>query len=165
MVLSSARLWLVRAAAAASALVPPGLAAADPARPSIVYILADDFGYGDAACYNPAARIPTPHIDRLAAEGLRFTDAHSGSAVCSPTRYGLLTGRYAWRTHLRRAVLVPYDPPLITPGRLTVPALLRQHGYRTVAIGKWHLGWDWPRRDGDPVFDQPIGGGPTTRGF
>lgn len=133
--------------------------------PNIVYILADDFGYGDARCYNPAGKIATPHIDRLAAEGMRFTDAHSGSAVCSPTRYGILTGRYAWRTRLQLGVLGPYDRPLIAAERLTVPALLKQHGYHTACVGKWHLGWDWPRSDGNVVFDRPIPGGPTTRGF
>lgn len=140
-------------------------ATAEPAKPNVVYILADDFGYGDAGCYNPACKVPTPNIDRLAKEGVRFTDAHSGSAVCSPTRYGILTGRYAWRTQLRRGVLVPYAPPLIAADRLTVPALLKQHGYHTACVGKWHLGWDWPK-DGDRVaFDKPILGGPTTRGF
>lgn len=143
----------------------PALFAAEAARPNIVYVLADDFGYGDAKCFNPDAKIPTPHIDRLAGEGMRFTDAHSGSAVCSPTRYGILTGRYAWRTNLRRGVLQPYDPPLIAADRLTVPGLLKQHGYHTACIGKWHLGWDWPKSGGEVVFDQPIDGGPTARGF
>ncbi|MFZ5832130.1 MAG: sulfatase-like hydrolase/transferase [Planctomycetota bacterium] len=133
--------------------------------PNIVYVLADDLGYGDVGCYNPEAKIATPHVDRLAREGMRFTDAHSGSAVCSPTRYGILTGRYAWRTRLQRGVLGPYDPPLIDAARLTVPALLRQHGYRTACVGKWHLGWQWPQVSGEVVFDQPITEGPTTRGF
>src|SRR5690242_11716357 len=93
-------------------------------RPNIVYVLADDMGYGDAGCYNSAAKIPSPSIDRLAAEGIRFTDAHSGSAVCSPTRYGILTGRYAWRSSLQRGVLGPWAKPLIHPGRLTVAELL-----------------------------------------
>ena len=133
--------------------------------PNIVYVLADDFGYGDAACYNPKAKIPTPNIDRLAKEGMRFTDAHSGSSVCSPTRYGILTGRYAWRTRLRSGVLGPYDPPLIAADRLTVPAFLKQNGYHTACVGKWHLGWEWPKKDGNVVFDEPIKNGPTTRGF
>jgi arylsulfatase A len=134
-------------------------------RPNIVHILADDFGYGDAKCYNPDGKIATPSIDRLAKEGMRFTDAHSGSAVCSPTRYGILTGRYAWRTKLRRGVLGPYDPPLIAADRLTVPALLKQQGYHTACVGKWHLGWDWPKKDGAVVFDRAIANGPTARGF
>ncbi|MBM4017809.1 MAG: arylsulfatase, partial [Planctomycetes bacterium] len=87
-------------------------------------------------------------------------------SVCSPTRYGILTGRYAWRTRLQAGVLGPYDKPLIAPGRLTVPALLAQHGYRTACIGKWHLGWDWPREGAAaPDFTRPIAGGPTARGF
>jgi arylsulfatase A-like enzyme len=140
--------------------------AAEPAKkPNIVYILADDFGYGDAACYNPKSKIPTPNIDRLAKEGMRFTDAHSGSSVCSPTRYGILTGRYAWRTKLRRGVLGPYEAPLIAASRLTVPALLRQNGYHTACIGKWHLGWDWPKTGGQVQLDRAIPGGPTARGF
>lgn len=143
----------------------PAAAADPPSRPNIVYILADDFGYGDVQSYNPNGKLPTPNIDRLAKDGMRFTDAHSGSAVCSPTRYGILTGRYAWRTRLQRGVLGPYDPPLIAADRLTVPALLKKHGYHTACIGKWHLGWDWPKADGKVVFDKPIAGGPTTRGF
>ncbi len=133
--------------------------------PNLVLILADDMGYGDVSCYNSASKIPTPHIDRLAREGMRFTDAHSASSVCSPTRYGLLTGRYAWRTRLERGVLGPYAPPLIEAGRLTVPSLLEERGYHTACIGKWHLGWHWPRRGAEVVFDQPIAEGPTTRGF
>ena len=125
-------------------------------RPNIVYILADDFGYGDARCYNPDGKVATPNIDRLAKDGMRFTDAHSGSAVCSPTRYGILTGRYAWRTKLLRGVLRPYDLPLIASDRLTVPALLKQQGYHTGCVGKWHLGWDWPKKDGTVVFHRPI---------
>ena len=139
--------------------------AAKPARPNIVYILADDLGYGDVQCNNPQGKIPTPNIDKLAAQGMRFTDAHSGSAVCTPTRYGILTGRYCWRSRLQSGVLGPYDKPLIAAGRLTVPALLKQQGYATACIGKWHLGWDWPMVKGTPDFTQPIAAGPTTRGF
>lgn len=135
-------------------------------RPNLVIILADDMGHGHASCFNRESKIKTPHIDRLAREGIKLTDAHSGSAVCSPTRYGLLTGRYAWRTRLVRGVLGPYDPPLIEPGRLTVPELLRKQGYQTACIGKWHLGWNWPGKgQGDPDFTQPIPGGPTAAGF
>lgn len=134
-------------------------------QPNIVIVLADDYGYGDAKCFNPDSKIPSPNIDRLAAEGMKFTDAHSGSSVCSPTRYGLLTGRYAWRTKLRRGVLQPYDPPLITADRPTLPGLLKKNGYHTACIGKWHLGWDWPLKNGEPDFTQPIAGGPTARGF
>src|SRR5947208_4090355 len=137
------------------ALAPstPALAAGPvaPSRPNVVYILADDLGYGDVKRLNPSGKIATPVLDRLASEGVTCTDAHSGSAVCSPTRYGLLTGRYAWRSKLKRGVLGGYSPPLIEPGRLTVPALLAKHGYSTACVGKWHLGMTWPTRDGAPI--------------
>ena len=158
--------------------VMPGLLLAGQAsgnRPNIVLILADDMGYGDLGCQNPQSKIPTPNLDRLAGQGIRLTDAHSPSAVCSPTRYGILTGRYCWRTRLKSGVLWTWDPPLIEPDRLTVPKLLKQHGYATACIGKWHLGWDWPTVDGklpkrnSPAknvdFRRPIANGPTTRGF
>lgn len=135
-------------------------------RPNIVLILGDDLGHGHISHLNPRSKIATPHIDGLAKAGMTFTDAHSGSAVCSPTRYGLLTGRYAWRTRLVRGVLGPYDPPLIEKDRLTLPTLLKQHGYHTACVGKWHLGWDWPRSgQDDPDFSKPIASGPTARGF
>ncbi len=136
-------------------------------KPNIVYILADDMGYGDLGCYNPASKIPTPNMDRLAREGVRFTDAHSPSAVCTPTRYALLTGRYAWRTRLQRNVLGPHSQPLIAEKLLTVPAMLRDRGYTTACIGKWHLGWGWPAPGGDGTRDltKAIPGGPTARGF
>ncbi|MXW64398.1 MAG: arylsulfatase [Bacteroidetes bacterium SB0662_bin_6] len=130
--------------------------------PNIVVILADDMGYGDPGASNPDSKVPTPHIDRLAAEGMRFTDAHSPSAVCTPTRYGLLTGRYAWRTHLKRGVLVGYSPNLIDTTRLTLPGMLRQAGYATAGIGKWHLGLgDAERTD----YAQPLRPGPVSLGF
>ncbi len=136
-------------------------------KPNIVYILADDLGYGDVGCYNPASKIPTPNIDRLAKEGVRFTDAHSPSAVCTPTRYALLTGRYAWRTRLQRNVIGPFSQPLIAPQQFTVAELLSGQGYATACIGKWHLGWGWPKPDdgGQRDFTQPIPEGPTMRGF
>ncbi len=109
-------------------------------QPNIVIILADDLGYGDLRSYNSDSKIPTRHLDRLAEEGMRFTDAHSPSGVCSPTRYGLLTGRYAWRTTLKRGVLNGLSPLLIEPGRMTIASLVKARGYATAAIGKWHLG-------------------------
>jgi arylsulfatase A-like enzyme len=143
------------------------LCAAESPLPNIVLILADDMGHGHVSCLNPQSKIATPHIDALARQGITCTDAHSGSSVCSPTRYGLLTGRYAWRTRLVSGVLQPYDPPLIEPDRLTLPGLLKQKGYHTACIGKWHLGWDWPGGKGaeDPDFSRPIANGPITRGF
>jgi arylsulfatase A len=160
-------------------LVLPLLALPAPAapvtRPNIVVILADDLGYGDVHCYNAQSKIPTPNLDRLAAEGMRFTDAHAPDAVCTPTRYGVLTGRYCFRSRLKAGVLAPWGAPLIEEGRLTLPALLRQQGYATACIGKWHLGWDWPTKDSQPPsskdglgnvdFTKPIASGPTTRGF
>jgi arylsulfatase A len=135
-------------------------------RPNIVLILADDLGFGDVHFLNPErGKLPTPNIDRLATEGMSFTDAHSGSAVCSPTRYGILTGRYAWRSRLQKSVLGPYDSPLIDTGRFTLPAMLKASGYETACIGKWHLGWNWPKVDGKRAFDRPLSGGPTELGF
>ena len=93
-------------------------------KPNIIFIMADDMGYGDVSCYNPDSKISTPNMDRVAREGLRFTDAHSPSAVCTPTRYGVLTGRYCWRSKLKRSVLFGYEPPLIEPERLTVAGLV-----------------------------------------
>ncbi|MFN0088398.1 MAG: sulfatase family protein [Blastocatellia bacterium] len=164
----------------AGALAPlggePRLAAQPVSRPNIVIILADDLGYGDLGSYNPRSKIPTPRLDQLAARGLRFTDAHSPSSVCTPTRYGLLTGRYPWRSRLKSGVLRPYDLPLIEAERLTLAAMLKKQGYATAIIGKWHLGWDWPTTNGQAAavtpdglsnvdYTKPIANGPLTRGF
>ncbi|QNN21386.1 arylsulfatase [Planctomycetales bacterium ZRK34] len=147
------------------------------APPNILYILCDDLGYGDVQGLNLThGKIPTPHIDRLIVEGMTFSDAHSGSSVCTPTRYGILTGRYAWRTRLQRGVLGGADEdPLIAADRLTVPALLRKHGYTTAIIGKWHLGFNYasdvhvpkkpPQRSAGVPVGSRIVNGPTTRGF
>ncbi len=138
----------------ATAVAEAQTAEADSARdtrPNIVYILADDLGYGDLSCLNENSKIPTPHIDRLAQAGRFFTDAHSGSALCTPTRYGILTGRYAWRTRMKRGVLWGYSRNLIEPERMTVASLLKSRGYNTASIGKWHLGMDVPTKDGKPV--------------
>jgi arylsulfatase A-like enzyme len=150
-------------------------AQAGPKLPNIVFILADDLGYGDVRAMNPQSKIPTPNIDRIAQAGITFTDAHSPSSVCTPTRYGILTGRYAWRTRLKKNVLVPYDPPLIESDRTTMPGMLRQRGYRTAAMGKWHLGLEWTTMDGKAPVDKPehnnldytavLTGGPVDRGF
>ncbi|MFP4069879.1 MAG: sulfatase family protein [Opitutales bacterium] len=140
-----------------------------PARPNIVIIYADDMGYGDAGCYG-ATRFPTPNIDRLAAEGMRFTDAHSPSSVCTPSRYALLTGRYGFRSWAGGATLVSSDPLLIDPDRPTIATLLKGAGYHTGIIGKWHLGFGDPR---DPEFEtlsgsdynHPLRPGPLECGF
>jgi arylsulfatase A len=137
-------------------------------RPNIVVILADDMGIGDPRCYNPESCVPTPCMDALAATGVRFTDAHSPSAVCTPTRYALLTGRYAWRSRLKRGVLVGDSRALIEPGRPTIPSMLKQHGYDTAFIGKWHLGlgaYDPEHPDRKTDFSQPLDAGPHTIGF
>jgi arylsulfatase A-like enzyme len=131
------------------------------AYPNVVIILADDLGYGDLGCYG-AKHIKTPHLDRLAREGMRFTDAHSPSAVCTPTRYGLLTGRYAWRTSLKRGVLVGESPALIEEGRLTIASLLKDKGYATAVIGKWHLGLG---SDAKTDFTKALRPGPLDVGF
>lgn len=154
-----------------------GLASAlAAAPPSIVYILADDLGYGDVHALNPErGKIATPNLDRLASQGMTFTDAHSGSSVCTPTRYGVLTGRYAWRTRLQSSVLGNYVEPLIAADRLTVSGLLKQHGYHTACIGKWHLGYtieggqQTAKKKKGSGEGAPLGAitrdGPVTRGF
>jgi arylsulfatase A-like enzyme len=150
--------------------------------PNIVYILTDDLGYGDVSALNPQNKIKTPQIDRLAAEGMRFTEAHASSAVCTPSRYSILTGRYNWRSSLKSGVLGGFSKPLIEKDRLTVAELLRREGYQTGCIGKWHLGMEWPRlpesRDDKPAtnnydagegakidFTKEIKNGPTSVGF
>ena len=181
MIRTSAAVWLAGAVCLAAAQ-----------KPNIVVIYADDLGYGDVQSYNPErGKIPTPNIDRLAAQGMRFTDAHSSSGVCSPSRYTLLTGRYHWRSKLQNGIVGLWEKPLITPGRLTIGGLAKKSGYRTACIGKWHLGWDWPIAEGKKrlfssgghkgkidlaateeqkaawkeTFSKPIPGGPTAVGF
>lgn len=116
-------------------------------RPNVVIILADDLGWGDLSCYG-AERISTPHIDRLAEQGVRATDAHASSSVCTPSRYSLMTGRYAWRSPLSHGVLGPHGPAIIEPSRPTIASVLKSAGYATGAFGKWHLGLGWHRKDG-----------------
>ncbi|HPC98318.1 MAG TPA: arylsulfatase [Bacteroidales bacterium] len=136
--------------------------------PNIVFILADDLGYGDVSFFNPESRIRTPNIDRLAQTGVAFTDAHTGSAVSTPTRYGLLTGRYSWRSEMKSGVLNGYSKALIPRERNTIADMLRKSGYNTACIGKWHLGWNWNNieKGNDSVdFSKPITEGPVERGF
>lgn len=149
-------------------------------KPNIIFILADDMGYGDASCYR-AKKIHTPHIDRLAEEGIRFIDAHSSSAVCTPSRYSVITGRYCWRSSLKNGVLGGHGRPIIEKDRTTAASILKENGYKTAAFGKWHLGLDWVVKpdhelkkefDGiqekDPFmydYSKPFSGGPTELGF
>jgi arylsulfatase A len=152
------------------------------ARPNIIFILADDMGYGDIQALNPDCKIQTPHLNKLAQGGMTFTDAHSSSSVCTPTRYGVLTGRYNWRSRLKKSVCWGFSRRLIEPGRMTVGSLLQDKGYHTAAIGKWHLGMDWPLKNGgfaddgdtwdakykggwDVDYAQPVKNGPTSVGF
>lgn len=157
--------------------------------PNILLIYADDLGYGEVSCYHPErSKIPTPHMDKLAKQGMRFTDAHSSCSVCSPSRYALLTGRYHWRSRLQTGIVGLWEKSLIAPDRLTLGGMVREHGYQTAMVGKWHLGWDWPIPEGKralisagqkkgaspteeqkalwkELFSQDIPGGPVDRGF
>ena len=156
--------------------------------PNILIIYADDLGYGDVQAYNPErCKIPTPSMDFLARQGMRFTDAHASSGVCSPSRYTLLTGRYHWRTRLQKGIVSVFGPPVISAERLTIAGVAKQKGYHTACIGKWHLGWNWPIPDKKKdmfsprqkkimateehrtlwksVFSKKIPGGPTAVGF
>ena len=162
---------------AAALAVPRALFGGQKKNPNIIFIMADDMGYGDVGCYNPESKIPTPNIDKLATEGVRFTDAHTPSAVCTPTRYGVLTGRYCWRSRLKRGVFGGFNRPLIEKDCMTVASLLKEHGYGTACIGKWHLGLNWATKKERPAdleedyeqmevdFSKPIKDGPRTLGF
>lgn len=152
-------------------------------KPNIVFILADDLGYGDLSCYG-ATKISTPAIDRLAVEGMSFTNTYASSSLCSPSRYSLLTGRYAWRTRLDYGVLTSFDKPLIEKERPTIASMLKQNGYHNVCVGKWHLGFEWGLNENAPAnpdstvfgswsptaqdyinFSKPAKEGPLDRGF
>jgi arylsulfatase A-like enzyme len=174
---------MLSACSLASALVAASAAtlhAADaPKRPpNIVIILADDLGYGDVRCYNSDSKVPTPNLDRLAAQGMRFTDAHSPATVCTPSRYSLMTGQMAFRVPNGGAVFTGAGgPSLIAPGRLTLPLMLRKQGYATAAVGKWHIGLTFRDRTGQPIHQggldavrridhsRRIEGGPVDHGF
>jgi arylsulfatase A len=145
--------------ASATSCGPGGSGA--PGRPNVIIILADDLGWGDLGVYG-ADKVDTPNCDRLASEGIRFTDAHSTSAVCSPSRYSVLTGRYGWRTWLKNGILLEHMPLLIESGRLTLPEMMRRSGYATACIGKWHLGWG---NDIGPDWNGEVAPGPLETGF
>jgi arylsulfatase A-like enzyme len=147
-------------------------------KPNILLILADDLGYGDVRCYNDQSKVATPHLDRLAREGMRFTDAHSPATVCTPTRYSLMTGQMAFRVPNGGTVFQGAGgPSLIAPGRLTLPAMLRKQGYSTAAVGKWHVGLTFRDQAGEPIhsgkreeviridFSRRVEGGPLDHGF
>ena len=152
---------------------------AENSKPNIIFILADDMGIGDVSFLNPDAKLSTPNIDSIGENGMAFTDAHTSSAVCTPTRYGLMTGRYNWRSELKFGVLQGYSRALIAPGRDTVATLLKRNGYNTAMFGKWHLGLNWQLKDGSIVkdlkppksiesevdFSKPFTGGPCDHGF
>ena len=190
---NAGHLSMIRCALLSLLIALPTLAfASDPTKPNIVILYADDLGFGDVQCYNPErGKIPTPHIDGLASQGMRFLDAHSSSGVCSPSRYTLLTGRYHWRTRLQTGIVGLWGGPVIQPERMTIGSLAQENGYATACIGKWHLGWNWPipmaqkqyfkttgyngKKDLEAsenhriawkdVFSKPITGGPTSVGF
>lgn len=136
------------------------------AKPNLLIIYSDDQGYGDVSCLNPDAKFQTPNLDRLAREGVTFTNAHSSDSVCTPSRYGLLTGRYSWRTRLKTGVMTAEGECLIEDGRTTIADLLKRAGYRTAMIGKWHLGMDFPGRDpASRDWSQPVRDMPLDKGF
>lgn len=144
-------------------------------KPNVVIIFADDMGYGDVQAFNPKrGKIKTPHMDAIAAQGMIFTDAHTSSSVCTPSRYSLMTGRYCWRTSLQQHVTRGYDAPLIPESRLTIASLLKNQGYNTAMIGKWHIGLTMPTVDNAPItktglsnvdWSGEIKGGPYDLGF
>ena len=148
-----------------------------PKLPNILFILADDLGYGDVACYNPESKVPTPNLDQLATQGMRFTDAHSPSTVCTPTRYSILTGRMAFRTGMRGVFAGVNGASLIEEERLTLPQMLRDKGYATACIGKWHVGMTFFDKNGMAITERGVKGvqqidysrsipdGPIHRGF
>ncbi len=147
-------------------------------KPNVIVILADDLGYGDVGYLNPDAKTKTPNMDAMARAGMSFTNAHAPSAVCTPTRYALLTGRYSWRSRMKKGVLHGYSPPLIERDRQTIASMLQKKGYATGCVGKWHLGLDWQAKNNKEKVDKggvyPDGSnvdfdhytvGPTLAGF
>jgi arylsulfatase A-like enzyme len=173
-----ARMVLRLTFAAALLLAAGGITTAGVAadRPNVVIILADDLGIGDVSAYNERAAWKTPHLDRLAAAGITFSDAHTSAAICTPTRYGIMTGRYNWRSRLKKGGFNGASRPLIESERITLAKLFKGQGYHTAIVGKWHLGWDWAMKDGQTQvedegavasidFSQPVRSGPREQGF
>ncbi|MCP4311461.1 MAG: arylsulfatase [Bacteroidetes bacterium] len=175
------KIFKVTAQAVLFSLALAGCTKKETALPNIVIIYADDMGYGDLNCQNPDSKIPTPNLDQLAAEGMRFTDAHSSSGICSPSRFALLTGMYHWRR--QHGIVQAFGKPFFKDSDITLPQLLKERGYTTACIGKWHLGWNWkfkgkptgpyPARKKKPWYytvndidwNGPVAGGPSDRGF
>jgi arylsulfatase A len=174
---------ITRLYAALFCLLSPGVAFAEK-QPNILILYADDLGFGDLGCYHAGSKIPTPHLNQLAKEGMRFTDGHSSSGICTPSRYALLTGRHHWRDF--HGIVNVFGSSVFKPERLTLPEMLQEKGYKTAAIGKWHLGWDWDavrnkdvkaitvvdgkrkkQQFGPEAFDwsKPIPDGPLAHGF
>ncbi len=158
-----------------SALILAGLASfagvscKEQPKPNVIFVLADDLGYGDVSAFNPESKIQTPNIDAMSRAGISFTDAHATSSLSTPSRYSIVTGRYSWRTSLKQGVGSGYSGPLIEEGRQTVGSMLSESGYNTACIGKWHLGWNWAmqpdaQNNRDVDFSRPVTNGVTSRG-
>ena len=134
-------------------------------KPNVIVIYTDDQGYGDVSCLNPDSKFQTPNLDKLAREGMSFTDAHCSDTICTPSRYGLLTGRYSWRTKLKRGVFGAEKKCLIVDGRMTLASLFKANGYHTAMVGKWHLGMDFPGERDSRDWTQPVLDMPLDKGF
>ena len=145
--------------------VPTRVHSQTPSRPNVILIYTDDQGFGDASCLNPDAKFRTPHLDRLAAEGIAFTNAHCSDTVCTPSRYGLLTGRYSWRTERKSGVMNAEGKCLIADGRMTIASMLAQNGYQTAMVGKWHLGMTFSGKFGKRDWTKPVTDMPLDKGF
>ncbi len=164
-VTASASGQVIAASVLAGLLAGPLSSATQPARPHVLLIYTDDQGYGDVSALNPGSRFQTPNLDRLVREGMAFTDAHSSDTVCTPSRYGLLTGRYSWRTRMKKGVMGAEGKGLIAEGRTTLASTLRDSGYSTAMVGKWHLGMSFHGNKGNRDWSRPVLDGPVDKGF